>query len=328
MSPVNPNPLLALLADGLFHSEAELVSASGLNAAELSRHLHEVEQWGVELESRADKGYRIPGGLSLLNTAMVHQCLSPVAAQLLTSFQLHPSIDSTNAELLRQAGQGICAGTVCVAEQQTAGRGRRGRHWVSPFGRNIYLSILWEYASGPAALEGLSLAVGVAVSRALSACSVDNVRLKWPNDVLIGDAKLGGILLELRSKPDGACQVVVGVGINVAMPEMASAAIDQTWVDIARDAEMPDRSRLLAALLNELLPMLSQYESAGFESWRDEWLALDAYASEPVVLISGDQRQEGVARGVDETGALRLETAAGIELFFGGEVSMRPVRKQ
>ncbi|MEP5324249.1 MAG: bifunctional biotin--[acetyl-CoA-carboxylase] synthetase/biotin operon repressor, partial [Marinobacter alexandrii] len=119
----------------------------------------------------------------------------------------------------------------------------------------------------------------------------------------------------------------VGVGINVAMPERASAAIDQDWIDIARDVEMPDRSRLLAMLLNELLPMLSQYESAGFESWRDKWLALDAYAGAPVVLISGDQRQEGVARGVDETGALRLETTSGIELFFGGEVSMRPVRK-
>jgi len=153
------------------------------------------------------------------------------------------------------------------------------------------------------------------------------VRLKWPNDVLIGDAKLGGILLEMKSKADGACQVVVGVGINVAMPVSASASIDQPWIDLRRDAEMPDRNRLLAALLDELLPMLAQYESAGFAAWREEWLALDAYAGQPVMLISGDQRQEGVAHGVDETGALRLKTSSGFELFYGGEVSMRPVHK-
>ena len=326
MSPVPVSPLLTLLADGRHHPVADLMSASGVDSTELSRQLAEFAQWGIALDSSSDQVYRIPGGLSLLDAAAVRASLSPMAAQLLKSIQVHPVIDSTNAELLRQAGQGVSAGTVCAAEQQTAGRGRRGRHWVSPFGRNIYLSVLWEYAAGPSVLEGLSLAVGVAVARALSNCSVSNVQLKWPNDVLIGDAKLGGILLEMRSSSDGACQVVVGVGINVAMPEAASAAIDQPWVDIARDGEMPDRSRLLAALLDELLPLLAQYESSGFAPWRQSWLALDAYAGHPVVLRSGDQQQQGIARGVDETGALRLETPAGVELFFGGEVSMRPVR--
>jgi len=327
MFPVTPSPLLVLLADGLFHSAAELLSASGMDGAELSSVLAEMAQWGIELDASDDQGYRIPGGIRLLDARAVQESLSPVAAEFLRDIQVHQAIDSTNAELLRQANQGVDGGTVCTAEQQTAGRGRRGRHWVSPFGRNIYLSIVWEYSSGLAALEGLSLAVGVAASRALSNCGVDKVRLKWPNDVLIGDAKLGGILLEMKSKADGACQVVVGVGINVAMPVSASASIDQPWIDLRRDAEMPDRNRLLAALLDELLPMLAQYESAGFAAWREEWLALDAYAGQPVMLISGDQRQEGVAHGVDETGALRLKTSSGFELFYGGEVSMRPVHK-
>lgn len=326
MAPVSVSPLLTLLADGRYYRVTELLSASGLDSAELSRQLGEFAQWGIELDVDSDQRYRIRGGLSLLDAAAVRSSLSPIATQLLKSLQVHPVIDSTNAELLRQAGQGVSEGTVCTAEQQTAGRGRRGRQWVSPFGRNIYLSVLWEFAAGPSALEGLSLAVGVAVARALSNCGVDNVRLKWPNDVFIGDAKLGGILLEMKSNAEGVCQVVVGVGINVAMPEEASAAIDQPWVDIARDGGIADRSRLLAALLDELLPMLAQYESKGFARWREEWLALDAYAGQPVVLISGDQRQEGIAQGVDETGALRLETSAGLELFFGGEVSMRPVR--
>jgi BirA family biotin operon repressor/biotin-[acetyl-CoA-carboxylase] ligase len=262
MPPVSVSPLLTLLADGRYYRVTELLSASGLDSAELSRQLGEFAQWGIELDVDSDQRYRIPGGLSLLDAAGVRSSLSPIATQLLKSLQVHPVIDSTNAELLRQAGQGISEGTVCTAEQQTAGRGRRGRQWVSPFGRNIYLSVLWEFAAGPSALEGLSLAVGVAVARALSNCGVDNVRLKWPNDVFIGDAKLGGILLEMKSNAEGVCQVVVGVGINVAMPEEASAAIDQPWVDIARNGETTDRSRLLAALLDELLPMLAQYEMA------------------------------------------------------------------
>ena len=121
-------------------------------------------------------------------------------------------MDSTNAEPMRQAEAGGAPGLVCTAEQQTAGRGRRGRQWVSPFASNLYLSLVWEFSQGAAALEGLSLAVGVAVARALAACDVPAVQLKWPNDVLHDGAKLGGILLEMTGDAAGACQVVVGVG--------------------------------------------------------------------------------------------------------------------
>lgn len=325
MPSISANPLLTLLASGCYHSVASLMSATGLDKADLSRQLDEFTALGIELDFSAGEGYRIPGGLSLLDAAVVQASLSPIPASLLEDLQIHTAIDSTNAELLRLAGEGACSGTVCTAEQQTAGRGRRGRYWVSPFGRNLYVSVLWQYSAGAAALEGLSLAVGVAVARALATCNVENVQLKWPNDVLIGSAKLGGILLEMTGNAAGVCQVVVGVGINVAMPAGAAAAIDQQWTDIAGNGRRPDRSRLLAALLDELLPLLSAYESSGFAPWRDAWLELDAYADHPVVLLSGDQQQQGIARGVDESGALRLETAAGVQSIFGGEISMRPV---
>jgi BirA family biotin operon repressor/biotin-[acetyl-CoA-carboxylase] ligase len=214
-----------------------------------------------------------------------------------------------------------------IAEQQTAGRGRRGRHWVSPFARNLYLSLVWEYGQGAAALEGLSLAVGVAVARALEQCALPPVQLKWPNDVLHDGKKLGGILLEMAGDAAGTCQVVIGVGLNVAMPAAAGQDIDQAWTDIRAlsGAAHPGRNALLAALLNELLPMASTFEARGFEAWREQWQALDAFAGKPVILNASGRQIVGTARGVDHRGALQLETTTGVQAIFGGELSLRPV---
>ncbi len=234
---------------------------------------------------------------------------------------------STNAEAMQRAEQGGAAGLVCTAEQQTAGRGRRGRQWVSPFASNLYLSLVWEFNQGAAALEGMSLAVGVAVARALATCGIPPVQLKWPNDVLFEGSKLGGILLEMTGDAAGACQVVVGVGLNVSMPQASAAAIDQAWTDIETIAggEHPGRNALLAAILNELLPLVAGFERQGFAHWRQDWQALDAYCGASVVLNTGGAQVAGVARGVDERGALQLETTTGVQSVYGGEISMRPV---
>jgi BirA family biotin operon repressor/biotin-[acetyl-CoA-carboxylase] ligase len=214
---------------------------------------------------------------------------------------------------------------VISAEQQTAGRGRRGRAWVSPFARNLYLSVAWQYHQGAAVLEGLSLAVGVAVARALVASQLPPVQLKWPNDIVSEGAKLGGVLLEMTGDAAGACQVIVGIGLNVAMPAPAAAAIDQAWTDIETlgNAVRPGRNTLLAAVLNELLPLLAGFEQAGFAAWRDEWQALDANAGQSVVLHTGAREVAGIARGVDQRGALQLETATGMQSVYGGEISLR-----
>jgi BirA family biotin operon repressor/biotin-[acetyl-CoA-carboxylase] ligase len=198
---------------------------------------------------------------------------------------------------------------------------------MSPYARNLYLSAVWEYEQGAAVLEGMSLAVGVVVARALAACGVPPVQLKWPNDLLYEGAKLGGILLEMTGDPAGACQVVVGIGVNVSMPGKAAEAIDQSWTDASRiNSGSPlDRNLLLAAILDELLPMLASFEATGFEAWRDEWLLLDAYAGADVVLHSGNKKMAGKAMGVDKRGALLLQTvSAGVQAIYGGEISMRP----
>jgi BirA family biotin operon repressor/biotin-[acetyl-CoA-carboxylase] ligase len=318
--------LLPLLASGDFRSGQDLADILGVSRTAVWKQLNALAELGLEIESVKGRGYRIPGGIDLLDEAGVRAELSPEAAGLLTRLALLETIDSTNAEAMRRVAAGAGSGLVCSAEQQTAGRGRRGRSWVSPFARNLYLSVVWEYHQGAAALEGLSLAVGVAVARALAACAVPPVQLKWPNDVVCGGAKLGGVLLEMTGDAAGTCQVVIGVGLNVAMPDAAATGIDQAWTDIdaISGGRRPRRSVLLAALLNELLPLLAGFEKRGFGPWRDEWLALDAFAGEPVVLHAGAREMAGIARGVDARGALQLETAtAGIQSVFGGEISLR-----
>ncbi len=318
--------LLPLLASGEYCSGQVLADALGVSRTAVWKQLNALADYGLEIESVKGRGYRIPGGIDLLDAALVRAALSPQAAGLLTRLVLLETIDSTNAEAMRQVEAGEGAGLVCSAEQQSAGRGRRGRVWVSPFARNLYLSVVWQYHQGAAALEGLSLAVGVAVARALAANDLPPVQLKWPNDVVYQGAKLGGALLEMTGDTAGTCQVIVGVGLNVAMPGTAATAIDQAWTDIETmsGGVHPGRNALLAALLNELLPLLAGFEQQGFAPWRNEWQALDAFAGEPVVLHAGTQNMTGIACGVDVRGALQLETAAaGMQSIYGGEISLR-----
>ena len=319
--------LLPLLASGEYCSGQVLADALGISRTAVWKQLNALSELGLEIESVKGRGYRIPGGIDLLQAEQVRAALVPVAAGLLSRLELTETVDSTNAEAMRQVELGATSGLVCSAEQQLAGRGRRGRAWVSPFARNLYVSAVWEYHQGAAALEGLSLAVGVAVARALAACSLPPVQLKWPNDITYEGAKLGGVLLEMTGDAAGTCQVIVGIGLNVAMPDGAARDIDQAWTDIETmsTGSRPGRNDLLAALLNELLPLLAGYEQQGFAPWRDPWLALDAFAGQSVVLHTGARDLAGIARGVDDRGALQLETAtAGTQSIFGGEISMRP----
>lgn len=319
--------LLRLLAGGDFVSGQQLADTLGVSRTAVWKQLNRLAELGLEVESVKGRGYRIEGGLDLLDRDAVLAAMDGTARSLLAELDLRDSIGSTNAEAMARIASGTGSGYVCSAEQQQAGRGRRGRSWVSPYGRNLYVSVVWEYSQGAAALEGLSLACGVAVARALATCGVPAVQLKWPNDILHDGAKLGGILLEMTGDAAGVCQVVVGIGLNVNMPH--ADGIDQAWTDLARlcEGRPPPRNRLLGALLSELLPLLSTFEASGFAPWRDAWCALDAYADTPVVMHSGERQLTGVARGVDARGALQLETAAaGVQSVFGGELSLRPAQ--
>ncbi len=325
---MNLTAVLNLLADGGFHSGEALGDALGVSRTAIWKHLQKLDELGLNLISVKGKGYCLDGGLELLDEDKILASVSGEVKAHIDALDINSVIDSTNIKALARAAENGASGYVCLAEQQTAGRGRRGREWVSPFGKNIYLSTLWGFDGGAAALEGLSLAVGVAIVKALKKKGLSDLQLKWPNDVLWQGRKLAGVLLEMTGDVTGRCQVVVGIGLNVSMPAAAGLAIDQAWVDvdsIAEELSIPPLSRnhLVGLLLDELIPMLNGFQYGGFAALRADWEALDAYKDQKVELRMGANSASGVAKGVSDTGALRVQTEGGETLYNGGEISLR-----
>lgn len=232
--------------------------------------------------------------------------------------ELLPECASTNALLLERAEAGAPSGKVLIAEAQTAGRGRRGRTWHSAPGDSLTFSLLWRFVAGTVPL-GLSLAAGVAVAEALSKVGAGDTALKWPNDVLKDGKKLAGILVELV--PGAPHVAVIGIGLNLRLP---AAMPEELRAQCAALDAAIDPNVLLAALLVELRAMLETFATASFAALRDAWTARHAFQDAPVRLLSDfTPPREGLCRGVDETGALLLETAGGIERILSGEVSLR-----
>lgn len=319
--------MLAILADGALHSGQDIANNLGVSRTAVWKHLQKLEGAGIAIETVKGKGYRIDGGLDLLDAEVIQQQLSAQGRALLTRLEVLACVTSTNDQVLSQARQSA-SGYVCLAEQQTAGRGRRGRQWVSPFGKNIYLSAGWEYEGGAAVLEGLSLAVGVAIANAFSAAGIEGVELKWPNDVLWQGKKLAGVLLEMTGDASGRCYVVVGIGINVAMSEQEAREINQAWVDLRTIAHEHlgceiGRNELVALLIEHLFDVLKSYAAKKFLAYQQAWEALNAFSDQQVVLTTSTENLCGKMIGVTETGALILEYAGEQKIFYGGEVSLR-----
>lgn len=316
--------LLELLADGQLHSGEALGQALNISRAAVWKRLQGLSGLGLQIEKVKGQGYRIPNGLDLLTSDSIESALSDRSRALLNRVQVFDNIASTNEYLLRHDSK---SGDVCLAEQQTAGRGRRGRCWQSPFAQNLYLSICWHYHQGVGVLEGLSLAVGVEAAEALRDLGCDGVQLKWPNDLLWQSAKLGGILIEVGGDVTGECKAVVGIGINVSMSDAhasaAVAAIDQPWVDLKSTGLVLKRNDLCAALLTRLLPALAEYPRAKFAHYRDRWQSLNAHYNQRVTLTSPSKEVSGQVLGVDDHGALRLSTNDGEKLVVGGEISLQ-----
>lgn len=323
--PLDDQDLLRLvdaLAPGDWQSGESLAAAAGLTRAGLAKRMTHLRDWGLDIEARHGKGYRLTQALERLDEERLRAAI-PAALKL----EVRPLVDSTNRLLaesdLRHDPQAV------MAEYQSAGRGRRGREWRSPFGANLYLSIAWSYPMWPPQLPALSLAVGVVCARALRAAGVENIRLKWPNDLWAGDRKLGGILIEQRGESSDVCRVVVGVGLNVAMQKAQAATVDQPWTTVdevlgqaAGGTRRASRNRLAGELLRELYECLSRYAIGGFEPYRREWLDLDAMRGREV-QVPGDEALRGPGRGIDASGAFLIETVAGLRAVHAGDVSLR-----
>jgi BirA family biotin operon repressor/biotin-[acetyl-CoA-carboxylase] ligase len=308
MSLTSLNQLLHLLADGQFHSGTDLGQHLNMSRAAVWKQLKGVEALGVKLHRVRGRGYRISGGLDLLDVEAIQRQL-PVLDPTF-NVQLHMSLPSTNQTLMQRQQLRSIHAEVILAEVQTSGRGRLGRQWQSPFGQNVALSLGWNFAGGAAALEGLSLVVGVALAQALADLGVHQVQLKWPNDVLVGGKKLAGILLEMRGDATGPCHVVIGIGLNVHLTH--DDAIDQPWVSLTQ-------------ILLRLNRHLHQFVRYGFSAVRDEWQQYNYYQNQPVQLLLVGKSVEGVCRGVDLVGALMVEHDGVVKAYSGGEISLRPI---
>lgn len=310
--------LIQVLSDGNFHSGQSLGDLLGVSRTAVWKHLRKLESYGLVLESVKGLGYRIPGGLELLDISAINSAIAGTAKNRLTRLALLAEIDSTNSYIAALGDQGH--GVVCLAERQTGGRGRRGKTWVSPYGKNIYMSLGWSFEGGAAALEGLSLAVGIAVRRAFD--GNDDLKLKWPNDILFDNRKLAGILLEMTGDPSGLCHLVIGIGVNVGMLGENQADIDQPWAD-AKEICPFSRNDLVARILNHIVPLLEDFGRGGFGQYLDEWHRHDACLGKPVTLITPAMSVEGIAMGVAANGAIRIRSHEGEREYSGGEISLR-----
>lgn len=227
---------------------------------------------------------------------------------------------STNADLLARAAQ-LARPTLLIAEHQSAGRGRAGRSWLSAAGDSLTFSLAWKFAGAPHRLLGLPLAVGVALAEALAALDVP-VQLKWPNDLLKDGSKLAGILIETRAA-DGATWAVIGIGLNLRMPDDLEQRIGRAVAAAPWLARM-ERDVLVAALLDALAAAMAQFDAAGFGPFRARWDALHAWRGRPVAIVDqGAVLQQGVAVGVDDSGRLLLDTDGGRVAVLAGDVSLR-----
>lgn len=314
-----------------------LARAAGQTRAAVWKRIESLRQAGVGIAAQPGRGYALSHPLDLLDAAAIRAALPQAVAAQVAALEVAWSLDSTNSELLRRGATEGAGADILLAERQTGGRGRRGRAWASPLAAHLYLSLARGFGGGLARLGGLSLVAGVAAAEALQSLGFGMVRLKWPNDIVVaapeGLRKLGGLLIEGSGEHAGPARAVIGLGLNVRMPEAAARGIDQPWCDLAgllADSlpqparSLPDRNALAAAVLAHVLPALEIFDAEGLAPFLPRYAALDALMGQPVALHTATHTQAGVALGVAEDGALRLRLPDGSEQrMHAGEVSVR-----
>ena len=321
---VNPFPLLRLLADGELHSGSGLAKSLKLSRGAVSRRVSRIEPLGIHVLGIRGQGYRLSRPVDLLDAG----ALQARAARLSPALHLEvvDECDSTSTLLAERASRGAPHGAAVACEHQTAGRGRRGNPWIAAVGGSLAFSLLWRYAQGVAGLAGFSLAVAVMLARALEQQGVPGVQLKWPNDIVCGGKKLGGILVEISGDRLGPSTVIVGIGLNTSLDARVRSRIDQPITDVAScAARPPSRTQLLEAMLAALARGCEQFGREGFAAFRDEWTRRHAWQGRRVTLtLAGRGVVEGEALGIADDGSLMLRSRHGVERFHAGELSLRP----
>lgn len=320
--------VLLRLADGLPHSLADI------NTDDLACALQQLDAWGLQPSQDEYSRYSIVRRLNLLDQAAINRTLFQHKLQRTQqdtqqgSVLVFRSLDSTNEFLLTQ--KDLPSGTICTTEMQTAGRGRRGRQWHSPFAQNLYFSLLWHFQTQPEKLKALSLVVGICVADTLTELGVENIRLKWPNDIYLNGRKLGGILIESRIFNQQSQQMVIGIGLNLAMQPSDAEQISQPWANLNESAVKIERNQLVATLASRLQQALQQLEQCNSSHYLQRWQQYDYFYQQPIKLLLEQEEIHGICCGIDtDSGELLLKTEDGrIHHFNIGEISVRALHNQ
>ncbi len=307
--------MLRILSDGRFHSGENIAKALGVSRSSIWNAAKSIEDAGIDLSRVKGRGYRLEKPMEWLDReSLPSTCAFDV--------EIVDTIDSTNSELLRRNGP---HGKVIAAEMQSMGRGRMGRSWLGEPGGSLTFSLAWKFDRGAGFLSGLSLAVGIALARAMMDCGIEGIRLKWPNDVLYNFHKLAGILIEVKGDMLGPTLAVIGIGINFSLSEKTKQHIDQAVIGLSSmPVANPGRNRLFHAVLSRLFDVLGQFEKSGFAPFKEEWLRLNAYDNKPVRLkLPSGKIEEGHVAGVSDRGEILIDSDQGTIAFASGEVSLR-----
>jgi BirA family biotin operon repressor/biotin-[acetyl-CoA-carboxylase] ligase len=319
--------VFAELSDGRFHSGEALARTLGVSRSAVWKAVAALRAQGSELHAVRNRGYRLAHGSDPLDPAKIREQLAREVRAHVARIDAAWSIESTNTALLARANPDSGTAEVLLAEYQTAGRGRRGRAWLAPPGGAICLSMSWTFREVPQDLAALGLVVGVCALRALRAHGIEAVSLKWPNDLLLGERKLGGVLIDLRAESAGPACVVIGIGLNLALgPELLRQIAESgtAATDVASAVQpLPARNAVAASLVSACVVGLLEFERQGLRPFIEDWRAADALRGRTVNVSAADGGARGVARGIDLHGALMVETLQGLRRFVSGDVTVR-----
>lgn len=327
----NHRALIRILADGHFHSGEQLGEYFGITRAAVNKRIQQLEDFGLRIHSVVGRGYRLVDAIDVLDKAQIKKKLNPQSSQV--ELYVEDCLDSTNTFLLSRSHY-IMPPAVCLAEYQSQGRGRRGKTWMSPYGSNIYLSLLWQFPGEVAALSGLSLAVGVSLATSLEARGIAGIALKWPNDLYACGKKIGGILVEVSpqraesSQDTQSVRVVIGVGLNIRLSEEHCALIDQDAMDLTRLGFRGSRNDLCACIINKLYADLMRFNEGGFAGFCADWNQRNLYFNQAVEIHQPKSRLLGICGPVNHQGELILSTHQGEFRIQSGEVSLRKVKAE
>ncbi len=321
-------PILKRLSNGAFQSGEALAKHFNVSRATIWNAVQDAQTLGIEVFSVRGRGYKLPNAFDWLSAEAILQATLDEKLTQNFALEVQDTLPSTNSYLMQKLSTGLTQPTCVITNFQTAGRGRRGRNWQAGLGASLTFSVFWRFQCGAAVLSGLSLAVGVALIRALNKLGATQAKLKWPNDIVVKNQtsmeKLAGILIELQGDMEGPTVAVIGIGINLNLPDPLKNKIDQPATDLTRQQTKINSNQLLANVLHELASVLTQFEQQGFASLREEWTSYHAYQDEMVKMLHPNGSETiGKVSNVAEDGVLLVATEAGVQRFSSGEISLR-----